>query len=144
MHDFGNPLSKRRMVAGARDNLEQMGVLDRCELTGGDFLVSVPGGDACVISHVLHNWGDENARTLLTNCRKGLRPGGKLIVLDAVIRSDNKPSLGKFMDMQMLILFDGHERTEDEFASLYRDTGFELTRVVPTRSSTSVIEGVAV
>jgi hypothetical protein len=69
------------------------------------------------------------------------KPHGKLLLLEAVIRPGNEPDLGKLIDLEMLLLPGGRERTADEFSALFSRSGFELTRIVPTQSPVCVIEG---
>ena len=77
---------------------------------------------------------------ILKTCHAALQPGGKLLVIDAVILPGNEPSVGKMLDIEMLLI-GGRERTEAEFRKLFLDSGFELTRIVPTPSPVSVVEG---
>ncbi|HET7062052.1 MAG TPA: methyltransferase [Nitrosospira sp.] len=132
------------VVAGASGVIEAHGVSGRCETLGGDFFVSVPaGGDAYIIKHIIHNWDDDRASTILQNCRQGMSPSGKLLVVEMVIPESNAPSPGKLLDLEMLVLFlHAHERTEGEYRALFERSGFRLSRIVPTPSPYSVIEGV--
>src|SRR5439155_11548900 len=113
--------------------LESAGVADRCELASGDFFAAVPSGaDAYMMKHILHDWDDENSLKILRNCHAAMQPGGKLLVIDAVIAPGNEPSMGKMLDIEMLLI-GGRERTEAEFRKLFETAGFELTRIVPTQ-----------
>jgi hypothetical protein len=133
------------LADGARRELTKLGVADRCEFVGGNFLASVPGGaDAYIMSHVLHDWADDRALLILKNCRSAIKEGGKLLVVDAVIKPGNEPDWGKLMDLEMMLLYGGRDRTEEELASMFRQAGFKLNRVIPTRSQTSIVEGIAV
>jgi hypothetical protein len=118
---------------------------DRLQLVGGDFFVQVPGGaDAYIMSHLLHNWNDEQATSILRNCRASMRTGATLLVLEAVIQPGSEPDFGKFMDIEMLVFFGGRDRTAEEFAALFQAAGFTFNRVIPTRSTISIVEGTAV
>jgi len=131
-----------QVIEGAKDLVAQSGVGDRCELVGGDFFKSVPaGGDAIIMKWVIHDWNDEQSVTILRNCHQALPENGKLILVEAVIPPGSEMHFSKFMDLNMLVMTGGRERTEAEFARLYKDSGFRLTRVVPTESPFSVIEG---
>jgi SAM-dependent methyltransferase len=133
------------LSAAARNELARMGLADRCDFVGGDFLESVPpGGDAYIMSHTLHNWPDAEALAILRNCRNALPAGGKVLVLEAVINEGNEPDWGKLMDLEMLMMFGGRDRTSRELSQLFREARFELTRVIPTRSTTSIVEGIAI
>lgn len=140
----GIVFDRQELTEGARAEIQKAGVADRCEFIGGDFFVGVPaGGDAYMMGHILHDWDDERAEQILRSCRKGITPGGTLIVLDAVIKGGPQ-DFGTLMDLEISLLFGGKDRTEAEFAALFRKAGFELSQVVPTRSSISIVEGKAV
>jgi SAM-dependent methyltransferase len=130
---------------GARETIRAAGVEDRCRSEGGDFFRAVPvGADAYMMMHIIHDWPDDKATTILKNCRKSVKPGGKLLVIDAVIAPPNVPDTAKVLDLEMLVLPSGQERTEAEFAILFAGAGWKLNRVVPTKSPKRVIEGIPV
>jgi len=93
-----------------------------------------------MMKHIIHDWDDENSLKILKTCHAALPTGGKLLVIDAVILPGNEPSTGKLLDIEM-ILIGGRERSEEEFRRLFTQAGFELTRIVPTTSPVSVVEG---
>lgn len=129
------------VLAGNR--LAEFGVKDRVQLASGDFFKAVPsGGDAYIMKHIIHDWEDAKAVTILKNIGTALagKPTGKVILIETVLQPGNEPDLGKLIDLEMLMLPGGKERTADEFAALFNRAGFELTRVVPTQSPLSVIE----
>jgi hypothetical protein len=116
----------------------------RCAFAGGDMFESVPsGGDAYILKYILHNWDDEHCVRLLTNCRKAMNRNGRVLVADCVIPPGERPDWGKLLDIQMMVVVPGKERTKEEFAALFKHAGFKLTRVVPTRCPLSLIEAVA-
>jgi hypothetical protein len=116
---------------------------DRCLLCGGDFFETVPqGGDAYLLRHILHDWGDEQVVQILKNCRRAMRRSDKLIVIESVIRSGNELTLGKVLDLVMLAVTGGRERTEPEYRALLEASGFRLTRVIKTDAGIDVIEAV--
>jgi hypothetical protein len=129
------------VIAGAVPRIRQLGLEDRCATTSGDFFKAVPeGGDAYIMKHIIHDWDDERAITILRNIRKAMKPGGRVILLDSVLAPGNGPDFGKLIDIEMMLLPGGRERTEAEFRSLFERAGFTLTRIVPTQSPLSVIE----
>lgn len=134
-----------QVVAGTPALLAERGVADRCEAIGGDFFESVPAGaDAYVSSVVLHDWSDDKASIILSNMRKAMNPGGKVLTIDAVVPPGNDPYPGKVVDLEMLVMTPGgRERTAEEFAALYASAGLKLTRIVRTQSYTCVVEGEA-
>jgi hypothetical protein len=130
-------------VEGAKQRIEAEGLTERCEAVAGDFFESVPaGGDAYIMKHIIHDWDDERSISILKNCHRAMKDEGKLLLVEFVIAPGNEPSLGKLMDINMLILPGGQERTEAEYRELFAAAGFKLTRIVPTESPISVIEGV--
>jgi hypothetical protein len=138
-----------QVVEQAKEVLEGAGVADRCDLVGGDFFQEVPsGGDAYVLKVVIHDWDDERARRILSNCRKAMGSEGRLLVVERVIPERLEPTFvdqrGTLMDLNMLVLAGGRERTEGEFKELFESAGFELREVFPTPSGLNVIEGVPV
>ena len=132
------------VIEGAERLLESAGVADRCERVGGSFFESVPrGGDAYVLSVVIHDWDDERARMILKNCRTAMDPSGRLLLVERVVSPGTEQSLPLMLsDLNMLVGPGGLERTAEEFDSLLASAGFRLTRVVPLELSHNVIEGV--
>jgi hypothetical protein len=129
------------VVAGASE-IEHSSVAARCELVGTDMFQSVPaGGDAYVLKRIVHDWSDAEAARILRNCRRAIAERGRLLVIETVVKPPNQPDPAKLMDLNMLVLLTGRERTEEEFRELYTLAGFKLTRVVPALRL-SIIEGV--
>jgi hypothetical protein len=135
-------------MAEANERIGAAGVDDRCQLMEGDFFESVPeGADAYIMKSVIHDWDDDRCVTILENCRRAMDDGGKVLIVEPVLPPIVKPSfarLGVIMsDLNMLLNTGGRERTEDEFASILRAAGLELTNVfrVPKPSAMSIIEG---
>jgi hypothetical protein len=131
------------VVAAAEPVLRAAGVADRCALVVGSFFESVPeGGDVYVLKWIIHDWADEPARQILRSCRRAMAPDARLLLAERVVAPPNVPDPAKLSDLMMLILAGGQERTADEFAALYEAAGFRLTRIIPTRSELSLIEGI--
>ena len=131
------------VVAGARPVLAADGVADRCEVVPGNFFESVPaGGDSYIMKHIIHDWEDDKALTILNNIRHALKgvDGGKVILLEAVVAGPGEPDMAKWIDLEMMAGPGGRERTREEFQRLFEKAGFRLSRVVPTKSPLSVIE----
>jgi len=116
------------------------GLTDRCELTAGSFFESVPDGDCIVLKRVLHDWPDETAVAILRRCRQALRPGGRVLIIDAVILPGNAPDFGKAVDVMMMTLVNGRERTAEEFRSLLAAADLKLERVISTPATLSIVE----
>jgi hypothetical protein len=133
----------REVAEGATPHLAAAGVLDRCEVVGGDMFTEVPsGGDAYVFSRVIHDWDDARAAAALASCRRAMGPAGTLLVVEEVLPPGDTPGFGKLSDLNMLVGPGGQERTEAEYRALYTAAGFALTQVIPTSSRMSIIVGV--
>jgi SAM-dependent methyltransferase len=129
------------VIATAGAAIQAQGLSGRCELVGGDFFDAVPdGADVHLLKQIVHDWDDEQATRLLRNCHRALHPGGKMLLIEMVIPPDNRPSPAQAMDLNMLVVLGGRERTEEEYRRLLEAAGFHLERVIPTHSPFSVIE----
>jgi hypothetical protein len=124
-------------------------VANRCEIMAGDFFATVPGGgDAYVLSNILHDWNDKRAVKILTNCRQVMAENGRVLVVDGLISEDPRHSLlALTTDLAMLVITGGRERTEAEYGQLFAAAGLRLTKVIPVlfpglcdRGSTRVVE----
>ncbi len=134
-----------QVIEGAKEIVANSDVAERCEMVGGNFFESVPeGADATIMKWIIHDWNDDQSVAILKNCHRSLPENGKLILVEAVVPETNEPHFGKFIDLNMLVMTGGRERTETEFRELYEKSGFRVTRIVPTESPFSVIEGVKV
>jgi hypothetical protein len=114
----------------------------RWKTVHGDFFQEVPGADIYLLKRIIHNWDDEQCVRILRNCRRAMTPGGRVVVIDAIIPPGNDPHQSKAMDLMMLSALTGRERTEAELATLFEASGLRLVQVVPTDSVMSVAEGV--
>jgi ubiquinone/menaquinone biosynthesis C-methylase UbiE len=130
------------VAAEARRAIDAKGLTGRCSVAEGSFFDAIPsGGDAYMMSHIIHDWNDEKSLTILGNCRRAMQGRGRLLLIENVIPAGNDFHPGKILDLVMLTFTGGLERTEAEYRDLYARAGFRLTRVVPTASTVSVIEG---
>ena len=125
--------------------LEAQGIADRVLIDGGDIFEGIPrGGDAYLLSHVIHCWREDQCIMILNNCRKAMNPDGRILIVESVLPAGDTPHLGKMNDMVMLVLPGGQERTEEEYSTLLEKAGLRLTQVIPTESAASIIEAVLV
>ncbi len=132
------------VIASAQDNEQLKAAGSRCELITGDFFVDVPAGaDAYLMKHIIHDWDDDRALQILRNIKRAMKPGGRVLLVEAVITPANERDLGKLIDIEMLVSPGGKERTAAEYRVLFARAGFNLTRIVPTKSPYSVIEAVS-
>jgi hypothetical protein len=104
-------------------------------------VVDIAGGDGYLMKRILHDWNDEGCLRLLRNCRAAIAPTGRLLVIDDVVGPSNVPDLAKWLDLSMLAITGGRERTEPEFRELFAQAGFTLTGIVPS-GRTFVVEGI--
>lgn len=115
----------------------------RIQPVDGDFFKSVPaGGDLYLLKFILHDWDDDSATRILGNVRKVIAPDGRLAVVEIVLPKGNEPHVGPLIDLNMMVMTGGVERTEEEYRRLLASSGFQLDRVVGTKSPFSVIEAV--
>ncbi|OKI07330.1 SAM-dependent methyltransferase [Streptomyces sp. CB02923] len=126
-------------------------LLDTAELRGrwrtegGDLFEAVPeGGDLYLLKNILHDWPDEDCLRILGTVRRAMAPGTRLLVIDAVLPADGTPHPAVALDIVMLMVLRGRERSAAEFEDLLTRSGFRVRRIVPTPSLTSVIEAEAV
>ena len=116
-------------------------VENRVTIESGDFFEGVPaGGDAYILSHIIHDWNEKQCLAILGHCRKVMKPDGRLLIVETVLPTGDAPHQGKVQDMVMLVVPGGQERTEAEYTELLSKAGFRLRRVVPTASIVSVVE----
>ena len=129
------------VIEGAQTKIEAAGLADRLETASGNFFEAVPaGGDAYIMKWIIHDWDDEKSNTILRNCRNRMKANGRLILVDSVVPQTDEPHFSKFIDLNMLVMTGGKERTEKEFAELLAAAGFKLLRVIPTDLPTSLVE----
>ena len=129
------------VVNDASAFIQQKGLTDRITIESGSFFERVPnGGDAYLLSHVIHDWSEEKCLTILGHCKRAMKPESRLLIIEMVLPPGNTPHPGKLLDMMMLVGPGGRERTEEEYATLLSKAGLHLARVVPTESAVSVVE----
>ena len=131
------------VVRDAPTLLKARGVEERVTIEPGDFFEGVPaGGDAYLLSHIIHDWNEEQCLTILGHCRNVIKPEGRLLIVETVLPTGDTPHQGKVQDIVMLVVPGGQERTEAEYALLLGKANFRLSRVVPTQSVVSIVEAV--
>ena len=129
------------VVRDAPALLQARGVADRVTITSGSFFDGVPsGGDAYLLSHIIHDWTEALCLTILGHCRSAMAPTSRVLIIEMVLPSGNAPHPGKMLDMMMLVGPGGQERTEPEYGTLLSKAGLRLTKVVPTDSAVSIVE----
>jgi hypothetical protein len=135
-----------QVVAGAPAVLSEHHVADRVRIEEGSFFDDdIPsGGNAYVLKNIIHDWPDDDAVRILRNVRAAAGVGNKVLLVEQVIPQHDREFLGKWVDLEMLLLVDARERTADEYQRLFESAGFRLSRVVETASPYSVVEATAV
>lgn len=109
------------------------------DIVSGSFFDSIPSADCMVLKTIIHDWNDENAIKILTNCRKNLKPGGKIILVEQVVE-EPYTIMSLFYDLHMQVMLGGAERTEQEFKILFESAGLKLNRIIQTKSPMKIIE----
>jgi SAM-dependent methyltransferase len=144
-HMKGVIFDQPHVIDGARQAIQAAGLSERCEAIAGDFFTSLPAdADAYILKNILHDWDDEHAAKILTNCHRAMRPNGKLLVVEWDLRPASAAATGNLanlLDLEMLLTTGGRERTEEEHRALLATCGFALTRVIPTRAGYCIVEG---
>jgi hypothetical protein len=130
------------VVERARDSLRDAGLADRCQVVAGSFFESVPAGaDAYQMRHIIHDWDHDRCVRILRNIHQVADAKTRLLIVEGIVPPSNAPAFGKLLDLTMLVIPGGEERTRDEYDALFRAGGWRLERVVPTTAEVSVLEG---
>ncbi|MBT8340644.1 MAG: methyltransferase [Desulfatitalea sp.] len=145
---IANPLIKGivvdtpRVIKETKKVIQTRGLEDRCLALECDFFKEIPAGsDAYLLSHILHDWPDEQCRIILANCRRAMKTESRLLIVEMVIQPGNEPCIAKLLDLEMLVTTGGRERTEKEFRALLESSGFKLSRTIATKESICILEG---
>ncbi|UFJ40741.1 acetylserotonin O-methyltransferase [Brevibacillus humidisoli] len=130
---------------GAKRFLQSAGLDDRCDVQPGSFFESIPAGaDTYLLKFVIHDWPDESALTILSNCRKAMSAGANLLLVEQVLLPDSESTQAKWTDLEMLVMVGGKERTEQEFRSLLSTAGFVCRQLIPISGGVAIIQATAV
>lgn len=123
--------------------IQEVTARDRCQLVAGSFFETVPEGcDAYMLKSIIHDWSDDEAVQILRNCRKAMHQKSRLLLIEPIMPEQvDEFSLAVELDLGMLLVLNGRERTLLEFKNLYAEAGFELTKVIPFKEPFSIIEG---
>jgi SAM-dependent methyltransferase len=115
----------------------------RCSYIAGDFFDSVPeGADAYLLCGVIHDWDDDRAVAILRNCRRAMAKNGRVLLVDMVVPENDASSFSKLLDLNMLVMNGGRERTKSDFCALLAAAGYKHTRIIPTMAPQSMIEAI--
>ena len=134
------------VVEDAGTLVKDAGVDERLERVGGNFFEEIPvAADIYLMKFIIHDWNDEQSLTILKNLAKSAPKGSKLLLVETVVEDDDStPSMSKIMDLNMLVMTGGKERTAREYSELFEQTGFRLTNVYLTPSPVQIVEAVRI
>jgi hypothetical protein len=135
-----------RVIEKAPAVFDAWGVASRATAVAGSFFEDVPRRcDAYILKEILHDWDDARCLTILEACRRAMKRGAALLVMEMIVVDDDEPHPGKLLDMEMLdTTMEGRQRNAEELARLFERSGFRLVRVVELPSPTSIVEAIAV
>jgi hypothetical protein len=142
-HIHGTLFDQPHIVAKAAPRFADK-YASRFAAVSGDFFAAVPEGqDVYLLKWILHNWDDEACVRILESCRRAMKPDSRLLVVEHVLGPANDSPEGRYLDLAMLVLHGGRERTKEEFAQLFGSARLRLAAVQPTGTLLSVVEAVA-
>jgi O-methyltransferase domain/Dimerisation domain len=122
----------------------ELGVQDRFSVVAGDFFQdAIPPADLYLLKRILHDWNDDACLAILRNCRQAINPGGRIVVAETLIGEIGTPGLVPLIDLTMMVLLGGKERSLEEFQALFNAAGFRFTTIKPTSTPFVLIEAVA-
>lgn len=130
------------VIAAAQTELESKGLSSRCTRIPGDFRNSVPtGGDVYLLCRILHNWSDEHAVEILSNCRQAMAPEGRILVAESLMgpRAD---FWSGWLDLEMLVNFGSRERSVEEYGNLFQRAGLRMTGIIEADATISILEAI--
>jgi O-methyltransferase len=112
-------------------------------VVSGNFFDSVPqGGDAYLLTNIVHGWDDDQATHIMSACRAAMADTACILLAEVVLPAGNEPSMGKLADLEMLVMTaGGRQRTEAEYRTLLARAGLRLTRIMPSSGMVSLVEG---
>jgi hypothetical protein len=139
----GIVLDLPHVVPSATAAASALGLAERSRALGGDFFAYVPEADIYLLKHILHDWNDGEAVHILKRCRQAMRPGGRVIVIEMLLGKIGESGVAPLMDLNMMVMLRGRERTLAEYCGLLKNAGLQLSTSTPIRSPMAVIEAVA-
>ncbi|MBD0272263.1 MAG: methyltransferase [Acetobacteraceae bacterium] len=122
------------VVPAATAAAERLGLAARVSAVAGDFFESVPEADLHLLKWILHDWDDAACIRILGNCRRSLRDGGRVVAVELHLGGMDDPGPASIMDLNMMVMLTGRERTVGEYGGLFAAAGLRLSRVEPLPS----------
>jgi hypothetical protein len=133
-----------QVVGGGSQVLSELGVLDRCEIVGGDIFAELPAGhEIYILARVLHDWPDADVARILARCRAAMPISGRLLIVERMVGAETDFVVA-MSDLTMLVGTGGRERSGVEFESLLREAGLRVSRIIPMASALAIIEAESV
>ena len=142
-HLQGIVFDRPNVIASARAAAGEFGLQERVTTVGGNFFQCVPEADLYLLKHILHDWDDAACICILRNCRRALRPGGRVAVIELLLGEIGEPSLVPLFDVTMMVMCSGRERSLVEYQQLFEAAGLRATSVIPTKTPMTILEAVA-
>jgi SAM-dependent methyltransferase len=136
----GTIIDRPEVVPRARAAIAERGLSARCGVAEADFFVAVPQADIHILKSIVHDWDDDQSVLILCNCARSLRPNGRVVLVELVVPEDGAPTNAPLMDLNMLVLLPGRERTLPEYGDLLARAGLRLDRVTSMYSPFSLLE----
>jgi hypothetical protein len=130
------------VITEAAAQVKSYALGDRLSTQPGDFFETMPVADAYLLKSILHDWNDERSIAILKSVAKACKPGSKVLLVEVLLGDTPMASPINLMDLNMLVLLGGRERTAEQFGVLLKAAGFQPGSVTPTFGLFSVIEGV--
>eukprot|EP00128_Syssomonas_multiformis_P006454 Colp12_sorted_trinity150504_noHs@7832 len=131
------------VVAETEKQFKNSEFSSRLQFASGDMFESVPkGADAYVLRHIIHDHNEENCKRILKSCYDAMRADSKLLLVEMVIPDDNEYFYGKLLDLQMMVIYSGRERTAEEYRQLLSANGFSLSKIYPSGTTLSIVEAI--
>jgi hypothetical protein len=142
-HLHGIVVDLPEVLGSAETAARDLGLSNRSTAFPANFFEFVPAADLYLLKHVLHDWNDTEAVSILKRCRDSIRPGGRVVIIEILLGEMGEPALGPLMDLNMMVMLTGRERTLDGYRGLIEKAGFQVSKVTPIRSPMVVIEATA-
>jgi len=136
----GIVFDRPQVVASARAEAARLGLQKRVTAVGGDFFESVPEADLYLLKHILHDWDDEACICILENCRRAVRPGGRIVVIELLIGEIGDLGIAPLYDATMMVMSSGRERSLVEFQRLFEAAGLAAAKVTTTNTPMAILE----
>ena len=139
----GIVFDRPQVVTSARAEAVKLGLQERVTAVGGDLFESVPEADLYLLKHILHDWDDDSCICILKNCRRGLRPRGRIAVIELLLAEIGEPGIAPLYDVTMMVMSSGRERSLPEFHRLFEAAGLAATKVTRTTTPMVILEAAA-